>query len=98
MPAIAAFTLSISDCSSMNFRRPTPLMRWIATGSGATHALAVERALGRPVTRCAFLFLCGSTTTRLYVPDLWEATEGIEELASALAGPEPSWNVSPGPP
>lgn len=45
---------------------------------------------------CVFLFLRGSTTTQLYVPDLWEATEDVEELPSALAGPEPSWRVSPG--
>jgi hypothetical protein len=48
--------MSFSDCSSMNFRTPTPSKRWIATGRGATHALAVERALGRPVTVACFSF------------------------------------------
>jgi len=60
---------------------------------GATYALAVERALGRPVTRCVFLFLRGSTTTQLDVPDLREAMEDVEELVSALAGPEPRSSV-----
>ena len=60
---------------------------------GATYALAVERALGRPVTRCVFLFLRGSTTTQLDVPDLREAMEDVEELVSALAGSEPRSSV-----
>ena len=33
------FTMSFSDCPSMNFRTPTPSKRWIATGHGGpTHS------------------------------------------------------------
>jgi ATP-dependent helicase/nuclease subunit A len=53
---------------------------------GATYSLAVERALGRPVTRCVFLFLRESTATQREVPDLPEAMGEVEQLVAALTG------------
>jgi ATP-dependent helicase/nuclease subunit A len=53
---------------------------------GATYSLAVERTLGRPVTRCVFLFLRESTATQYDLPDLPGAMQEVEALVSALAG------------
>ncbi|HWE70846.1 MAG TPA: UvrD-helicase domain-containing protein [Acidimicrobiales bacterium] len=53
---------------------------------GATYSLAVERALGRPVTRCVFLFLRESTATQREVPDLPAAMGEVEQLVAALTG------------
>jgi YD repeat-containing protein len=53
---------------------------------GATYSLAVERTLGRPVTRCVFLFLRESTAIPVDVPDLPVAMQEVEALARALAG------------
>jgi len=57
---------------------------------GATYALAVERALGRPVVRCVFVFV-GVTGTSVAVEreviGLREAMDEVEALVSA--GPAP---------
>ena len=53
---------------------------------GATYSLAVERTLGRPVTRCTFLFLRESTAIPFDVPDLPVAMQEVEGLVCALAG------------
>ena len=53
---------------------------------GATYSLAVERTLGRPVTRCVFLFLRESTATQREVPDLPVAMREVEQLVGVLAG------------
>ena len=48
---------------------------------GATYALAVGRAVGRPVTRCAFLFLREDGAVVREIPDLPAA---VERVAAAL--------------
>ena len=52
---------------------------------GATYALAVERALGRPVSRCVFLFLRGETAIQREVPDLRLAIGEVERLVRAVS-------------
>ncbi|HEV3264109.1 MAG TPA: UvrD-helicase domain-containing protein [Acidimicrobiales bacterium] len=53
---------------------------------GATYSLAVERALGRPVSRCVFLFLRGATAIQREVPDLRLAIQEVEQLVGAVSG------------
>ncbi|HEY1988533.1 MAG TPA: UvrD-helicase domain-containing protein [Acidimicrobiales bacterium] len=52
---------------------------------GATYSLAVERALGRPVSRCVFLFLRGETAIQREVPDLRLAIGEVERLVRAVS-------------
>ena len=52
---------------------------------GATYSLAVERALGRPVSRCVFLFLRGETAIQREVPDLRLAIDEVERLVRAVS-------------
>jgi ATP-dependent exoDNAse (exonuclease V) beta subunit len=63
---------------------------------GATYALAVERTLGRPVSRCVFLLLRGSSVVEREVPDLPVAMREVEELVGALTGETPSPSRSQG--
>ena len=53
---------------------------------GATYSLAVERALGRPVSRCVFLFLRGANAIQREVPDLRLAIKEVEQLVGAVSG------------
>ncbi len=53
---------------------------------GATYSLAVERALGRQVSRCVFLFLRGETAIQREVPDLRLAIGEVERLVRAVSG------------
>ncbi|MGH9097194.1 MAG: UvrD-helicase domain-containing protein, partial [Acidimicrobiales bacterium] len=52
---------------------------------GATYSLAVERALGRPVSRCVFLFLRGESAIQREVPDLRLAIDEVERLVGAVS-------------
>jgi ATP-dependent exoDNAse (exonuclease V) beta subunit len=50
---------------------------------GAAYAVAVERALGRPVTRCTFLFLRPEAALARSIPDLAEAKRQVQEALGA---------------
>jgi hypothetical protein len=47
---------------------------------GASYAVAVERALGRPVTRCTFLFLRRDKAVERRITDLVAAKAHVEEI------------------
>ncbi|HVB94575.1 MAG TPA: UvrD-helicase domain-containing protein [Acidimicrobiales bacterium] len=53
---------------------------------GATYSLAVERALGCPVSRCVFLFVRGASAIQRDVPDVRLAMAEVEQLVGAVSG------------
>ena len=50
---------------------------------GAAYALAVSRTLGRPVSRCTFVFVSGGRARQRDVPDLGLAMAEVEALVHA---------------
>ena len=53
---------------------------------GAAYSLALAAALGRPVTRCVFLFLSAGGAVERELTNLDAATAAARELVAAVSG------------